>query len=92
MGGRFGSLNQLCKKFRGNYVFPLPKLIKDQIKKTSSPEIKVIFPRTGEDQKKIKGLRRNLRPFSAGNLQDLLVLAGYFSSGHPALNSRWEDA
>ena len=46
--------------------------------------------KSGEDQK--KGLRRNLRPFSAGNLLDFLVLAGYFSSGLPALNSRWEDA
>ena len=48
-------------------------------------------PKSGENQKK-GGLRRNLRPFSAGNLQDLLVLAGYFSSGHPALNSLWKDA
>ena len=38
-------------------------------------------PKLGEDQEK-KGLPQNLRPFSAGNLQDVLVLAGYFSSAH----------
>ena len=49
------------------------------------------FPKSGEDIKK-KGLRWYLRPFTAGNLLDFLVLAGYFSSGHSALNSGWEDA
>ena len=94
MGGRFCSLDQLYKKFSRNDVFPSPKLNEDQ-KKRSSPEVEVIFPRNQvktEEKKKKKGLRRNLRPFSAGNLQDLLVLACYFSSGHPALNSRWENA
>ena len=78
MGGCFCSLDQLYKKFSGNTVFP-------------SPEIEVIFPRNQVKTKK-KGLGRNLRPFSAGNLQNLLVLAGCFSSGHAALNSRWGDA
>ena len=46
-------------------------------KKRSSPEIEVIFPRNQVKTKKNnKGLRRNLRLFSSGNLQDLLVLPG----------------
>ena len=61
------------------------------VPRRSSPVIEVIFPRNQVKTKK-KGLRRNLPPFSSGNFQDLLVLARYFSSGHPALNSRWEDA
>ena len=68
MGGRFCSLDQLYKKFNGNDVFPSPKLNEDQKKKRSSPQIWSQFsPKSGKDQKK-KGLRRNLRRFSAGNL------------------------
>ena len=93
MGGRFRSFDQLYKKFSGNDVFPSPKLNEHQKKKEKN-----VFAgnwshfslKSGKDQK--KGLRRNLLPFSVGNLRNLLVLAGYFSSGHPALNTRWEYA
>ena len=82
MRGRFCSLDQLYKKFSGNDVFPLPKLNKDQKKGLC----RHFSANSGEDQKK-KDLRRNLRLFSAEDLWDLLVLAGYFSSGHLELNS-----
>ena len=89
MGGRFCSLEQLYKKFSRNDVFPSPKLNEDQKQeKGLRRKLKSFFPEIRRTPKK-KGLRPNLRPFSAGNLWDLLVLAGYFSSGHPALNSRW---
>ena len=88
MGGRFCSFDQLYKKFSGNDVFPSPKLNEHQKKKTFSPEVEVLFSRN-QVKTKNKGY---LLPFSVGNLQNLLVLAGYFSSGHPALNTRWEDA
>ena len=37
MGGRFCSLDQLYKKFRGNEVFPLSKLNEDQKQEKGFP-------------------------------------------------------
>ena len=66
-GGRFSSLDQLYKKFRGNNKLPSPKLNEDQKQeKGLRRKLKSFFPKSGEEQK--KGLRRKLRQFSAGNL------------------------
>ena len=67
------------------------KWMKTKNKKNIFAKNVVFFPQNQVKTKK-KGLHRNLRPFSAGNLWDVLVLAGYFLSDHPALNSWWEDA
>ena len=87
MGGRFCSLDQRYKKFSGNDVFPPPKLIEDRKQKGLRQKLKSFFPEIRWRPKK-----KVFAAISAGNLQDLLVLAGYFSCGHPALSFRWEDA
>ena len=52
MGGRFFSLDQLYKKFRGNNVFPSPKLNENQKQKKAFAENwSHFFPKSGEDQK-----------------------------------------
>ena len=91
MGGRFCSLDQLYKKFSRNDVFTSQKLNEDQKQeKGLRRKLKSFSRKSGEDQKKkifaancdIFG-RKFVRSFSLGWL---------FSSGHPALNSRWKDA
>ena len=47
--------------FSENYVFPSPKLNKNQ-KKVFAENWNVFFPKLGDDQK--KGLRRQLKCFS----------------------------
>ena len=47
-------------------------------------------PKLNKDQKK-KGLREFGSTFGP-NSKDLFVLAGSFSSDHPALKSQWGDA
>ena len=69
MGGRFCTPDQLYKKFSENDVFPSLKLNEDQKKKVFAANWSQFFLKSGEDQKKKKkGLCRNLRQFSAGNL------------------------
>ena len=73
MEGRFCNLDQLYKKFIEINVFPSPKLNEDQKQeKGFRRKLKSFFPeirgRPKQKKKKKKGLRRYLRPFSAGNL------------------------
>ena len=95
MGRRFCSLDQTRLALEntlvdGNYVIPSPKLNEKQ-KKVFSENRSVFSPKSGEDQKKKKKKERSSPQFGTifgRNLKDLFVLAGSFSSDHPALKSR----
>ena len=72
----------LLQYFSEDYVIPSPKLTEDQ-KKMSFPKIEVFSFEIS--------LPPQFESIFGRNLLDLFMLAGSFSSDHPALKWRWGD-
>ena len=88
MGDAFAALTNFTKGLEEMMYFRRRNRMKTKNKKKNFAGNCVIFPRNQVKTKKRKGLRRNLRPFLAGNLKDLTVFFLWTSSAQLWMRGR----